>query len=101
MFVALRDLRHARGRFVLMSVVIVLITFLVGFLAALTAGLARGSTSAIADLSADHLAFATPEGADEGSAPTFTESQVDAAAWSAWGDEPGVEAADPETRNRG
>ncbi|SKC59689.1 ABC transporter permease [Krasilnikoviella flava] len=92
MFVALRDLRHARGRFVLMSVVIVLITFLVTFLASLTAGLARESTSAVTDLPADHLAFAMPAAGD---APEFTASRVTADQWEGWAQVPGVESAEP------
>ncbi|WP_402463497.1 ABC transporter permease [Isoptericola aurantiacus] len=92
MFVALRDLQHARGRFVLMSVVIVLITFLVTFLASLTAGLARESTSAVTDLPADHIAFAMPA---EDDAPEFTASRVDADQWGAWADIEGVESAAP------
>jgi len=92
MFVALRDLRHARGRFSLMLVVIALITFLVTFLAALTAGLSRESTSAITDLSADHLAFAMSDPADT---PEFTASSVTAEQRRAWAAVPGVVSADP------
>ncbi|GAA1708560.1 ABC transporter permease [Isoptericola hypogeus] len=92
MFVALRDLRHARGRFVLMSVVIVLITFLVTFLASLTAGLARESTSAVTDLPSDHLAFSMPS---PGDAPEFTASRVGPDQWEAWAQVPGVGSADP------
>lgn len=92
MFVALRDLKHARGRFVLMSVVIVLITFLVTFLASLTAGLARESTSAVTDLPADHIAFSMPA---DGDSPEFTASRIEADRWEAWADVDGVESADP------
>ncbi|MFD6175636.1 MULTISPECIES: ABC transporter permease [unclassified Isoptericola] len=92
MFVALRDLKHARGRFVLMSVVIVLITFLVTFLASLTAGLARESTSAVTDLPADHLAFSMPAAGDD---PEFTASRVTPDQWEGWADAPGVESAEP------
>ena len=92
MFVALRDLKHARGRFVLMSVVIVLITFLVTFLASLTAGLARESTSAVTDLPADHLAFAMPAADDS---PEFTASRVTTDQWEGWAQVPGVESAEP------
>jgi putative ABC transport system permease protein len=92
MFVALRDLRHARGRFALMLVVITLITFLVTFLASLTAGLSRESTSAITRLPADHLAFAMP---GPGDAPEFTASAVTADQWQAWAAAPGVVHADP------
>jgi len=92
MFVALRDLRHARGRFTLMLVVIILITFLVTFLASLTAGLSRESTSAITGLRADHLAFAMPE---PGAEPDFTASSVTADQWRTWADAAGVVSADP------
>ncbi|MEN5073734.1 ABC transporter permease [Isoptericola cucumis] len=92
MFVALRDLKNARGRFVLMSVVIVLITFLVTFLASLTAGLARESTSAVTDLPADHVAFSMPAAGDD---PEFTASSVTSDQWEAWAQVPGVESAEP------
>ena len=92
MFVALRDLRHARGRFALMLVVIAMVTFLVTFLASLTAGLSRESTSALTDLDADHLAFSMP---DPGDAPDFTASSVSADQWRAWAAAPGVVGADP------
>ena len=92
MFLALRDLRHARGRFALMIAVVALITFLVAFLAALTAGLGRASTSAVTDLPADRLAFAPPA---EGASPTFTESEVTADQRDAWAAVPGVRAAEP------
>ena len=91
MFVALRDLRYAKGRFLLMTSVIALITVLVGFLASLTAGLGRASTSAIVDLPAVHLAFSQAPGAD----PSFTESQVDPSQWQGWAQVPGVESAEP------
>ena len=92
MFVALRDLRHARGRFALMLVVITLITFLVTFLASLTAGLSRESTSAITELPVDHLAFAMPEAGDD---PEFTASTVTQAQWQKWAETPGVARAEP------
>ncbi|SDC69387.1 putative ABC transport system permease protein [Sanguibacter gelidistatuariae] len=91
MFVALRDLRFAKGRFVLMTSVIALITVLVGFLASLTAGLGRASTSGIVDLPATHLAFSQAAGSD----PSFTESQVDPAQWEGWAQVAGVTSAEP------
>jgi putative ABC transport system permease protein len=90
MFVALRDLRHASGRFALMTGVVVLITVLVTFLAALTAGLARESTSAVADLPADHLALSAVDGEI-----SFTASRVGPEVWEALAREPGVEVAEP------
>ena len=91
MFVALRDLRFAKGRFLLMTSVIALITVLVGFLASLTAGLGRASTSGIVDLPAAQLAFSQAPGAD----PSFTESQVDPTQWQGWADVDGVTSAEP------
>ncbi|MFK8909743.1 ABC transporter permease, partial [Streptomyces sp. YS-3] len=82
MFVAWRDLRFAKGRFALMGAVVVLITLLVGLLSGLTAGLARDSTSAVAGLPADRLAFAAPPG---GRAVSFTGSVLAPAAWEGWG----------------
>ncbi|TFV67551.1 UNVERIFIED_ORG: ABC transporter permease [Bacillus sp. AZ43] len=92
MFVAWRDLRFAKGRFVLMGAVVVLITVLVGLVSGLTAGLARANTSAITDLPADSLAFAAPA---DGEGFSFTVSSVDADTWTAWERVPGVTAAEP------
>ena len=47
MFVALRDLRFAKGRFILIGSVVALITLLVGFLSGLTGGLAIQNLSLI------------------------------------------------------
>ena len=91
MFVALRDLRFAKGRFLLMTSVIALITVLVGFLASLTAGLGRASTSAVVDLPATYLSFAQAPGSD----PSFTESQVDRSQWEGWSQVAGVAGAAP------
>ena len=91
MFVALRDLRFAKGRFLLMTSVIALITVLVGFLASLTAGLGRASTSAVVDLPATDLSFAQAPGSD----PSFTESQVDRSQWEGWSQVAGVAGAEP------
>lgn len=100
MFVAWRDLKHARGRFALMTSVIALITLLVAFLAALTSGLGRASTSAITDLPADQIVLAH---SGDDSDPSFTQSQVDSDQWEKWADVDGVVAADPlgVTQTRG
>ncbi len=92
MFVAWRDLRFAKGRFVLMGAVVVLITVLVGLVSGLTAGLARANTSAITDLPADHLAFTAPI---DGEGISFPVSDVDAGTWTAWAQVPGVITAEP------
>ncbi|WP_033212844.1 FtsX-like permease family protein [Kitasatospora phosalacinea] len=64
MFVALRDIRFARGRFALMGAVVTLITTLVVFLYGLTGGLASAASSTIAELPVDGLVFGAPAGAE-------------------------------------
>ncbi|WP_286218902.1 FtsX-like permease family protein [Paraoerskovia sediminicola] len=81
-----------------MSTVIVLITYLVVFLASLTEGLADESTSSIKELPSDHLAFTVAEDAEPagpGGGPTFTGSQVTQDQWEAWSDVDGVTDAQP------
>ena len=91
MFVALRDLRFAQGRFALMGVVVTLITLLVVLLSGLTAGLGRGNTSAITGLPADHLVFAAPA---DGQTLTYAESSISPSVQEAWSHVHGVVRAD-------
>ncbi|MFI9592769.1 ABC transporter permease [Nonomuraea sp. NPDC052265] len=78
MFVALRDLRFAKGRFALMGAVVFLITLLVTMLSGLTAGLARENISAVESLPAGHLVFAG------GGKPAFADSRVTDRTWQEW-----------------
>lgn len=93
MFLALRDIRFAKGRFALMGGVVALITLLLVMLSGLTAGLGNQSTSAIAALPADHIVF----GAPAGTTPTasYTESSVTAAQLARWKNHDGVTSAEP------
>ncbi|WP_256107609.1 ABC transporter permease [Streptomyces sp. ODS05-4] len=91
MFVALRDLRFAKGRFALMAVVLLLVTLLVGLLSGLTAGLGRQNTSAVTGLPADRIAFGTPAGQD----PSYADSSVTARQLRQWAAAPGVTRAEP------
>jgi putative ABC transport system permease protein len=91
-FVAIRDLRFARGRFALMGAVVTLITLLVVLLSGLTAGLGRGNTSAITDLDADHLVFSAPA---DGQELSFTDSALTPQVQAEWAKVPGVDRADP------
>ena len=88
MFLAIRDIRFAKGRFALMGAVVALITLLLVMLSGLTAGLGEQSTSAIDKLGAvtggggastpvDSIVFGAP-GTNEPKA-SFTESEVTAA----------------------
>lgn len=92
MFLAIRDLRFAWGRFALMGVVITLITLMVVLLSGLTAGLANANTSAILGLKADHLAFAAPA---DGAGISFADSFIDRATQERLAALPGVQRADP------
>ncbi|MEU3549457.1 ABC transporter permease [Streptomyces longwoodensis] len=92
MFVAWRDLKFAKGRFVLIGTVIVLITLLVELLSGLMAGLGQQNISAITSLPADKIAFQAPNGAQDLS---YSNSTVTQAQWTKWSEAPGVESAEP------
>ncbi|WP_336660136.1 ABC transporter permease [Leucobacter sp. USHLN153] len=80
MFVAWRELRFARGRFLLIGAVVALITLLVGFLAGLTGGLAAQNVSAVLQLPGDRLVLQDPESGD----PSFGASSIDSSTVEAW-----------------
>lgn len=100
MFLAIRDIRFAKGRFAMMGGVVALITLLLVMLTGLTAGLAEQSTSAIGKLGGaagfrpvDAVAFGAPgTGTPKAS---YTESSVTAGQVDRWKDQPGVAAAEP------
>jgi putative ABC transport system permease protein len=94
MFVAWRDLRFARGRFVLIGSVVALITLLVGFLSGLTGGLAAQNISAVLALPADQLVFSAPTDGG-GSGASFTDSALTSEQAAAWSDASGVDTAKP------
>ncbi|KRC47011.1 ABC transporter substrate-binding protein [Leifsonia sp. Root227] len=90
MFVAWRDLRFARGRFILIGAVVALITVLVGFLAGLTGGLAFQNVSAVLDLPGNRLVLQQTDGKASFSESELSENTVDA-----WRSAPGVDEALP------
>lgn len=92
MFVAVRDLKFAKGRFALMGGVVALITLLVVLLSGLTAGLARENTSAVLGLPGDEVVFAAPA---EGQSLSFGESLIPDGAAEGWQDTLGVAGVDP------
>ena len=69
MFLALRDIVSARGRFSLISFVVGLITVLLVMLTGLTGGLAKHNISALEALAPERYVFTSEE-------PSFQESQV-------------------------
>ncbi|MFI9510482.1 ABC transporter permease [Nocardia sp. NPDC052566] len=79
MFVALRDLRAARGRFLLIGMVVTLVALLVSFLSGLTAGLAHQNISGIEAIRADAIVFA-----DSGAKPSFDASALSVEQVDAW-----------------
>ncbi|XAS67447.1 ABC transporter permease [Micrococcaceae bacterium Sec5.7] len=91
MFLAIRDIRFAKGRFALMGGVVALITLLLVMLSGLTAGLGNQSTSAIAALPADEIAFGAPAGSD--AKASFTESEVSSAQVAEWSGRSGIASA--------
>ena len=69
MFIALKEIRAARGRVALMSGVVGLITLLLIMLTGLTGGLSAQHISAMEALSPQTVGFSTPE-------PSFTQSEI-------------------------
>lgn len=89
MFIALRDLAFARGRFFLMGLVIALIAFLTTLLSGLSAGLIKNNVSGLMQLPVTHIAF---EYDDE---PNYRASLVDRSMWEGWQAQRGVKGAEP------
>lgn len=90
MFLALRDLRFARGRFALMGVVIALIATLGVLLSGLAVGLSDAGISGLRALPLTHLAFD-----EKATGEQFSRSTVQRGAWEAWAKAPGVRHAVP------
>ncbi|EWS82158.1 ABC transporter substrate-binding protein [Brachybacterium phenoliresistens] len=91
MFVAWRELRYARGRFLLIGAVVALITLLVGFLSGLTGGLAAQNVSAVLQLPGDRLVLQQP-GTGE---PRFATSSLGEDVAAAWAEADGVRSVTP------
>ncbi|WP_010525334.1 ABC transporter permease [Nesterenkonia sp. F] len=89
MYLALREIRFARGRFALMGSVVALITLLLVMLSGLTSGLARQNTSALEELPADLIVFGAVQ--DD---PSYAESTVTAEQQEVWSGTDGVDRAD-------
>lgn len=91
MFLALRELRFARGRFGLMGAVIALIAILMVMLSGLSAGLVNDGVSGLKKLPVTAFAFDPGTKTDN----AFSRSVVDSEQISAWKDRPDVELAEP------
>ena len=79
MFLALRDIVSARGRFSLISFVVGLITVLLVMLTGLTGGLAKHNTSALEALAPERYVFTSEK-------PSFQDSQVTTSDVQEWQD---------------
>lgn len=92
MFLSIRDLRFAKGRFTLMSSALFLISLMVVMLSGLTTGLGNQSIAAVKHLGADNFAFGEPADGQSLSfgESTVTEQQRDALAATAGVDEAAV-----------
>ncbi|MER6630922.1 FtsX-like permease family protein [Streptomyces sp. NPDC000987] len=90
MFLAMRDLRFARGRFALVGAVVALIAVLGVILSGLASGLADAGISSLRALPVTHLAFSK-----SASGELFSRSTVTRETWQAWADRPGVRKAEP------
>lgn len=91
MFLALRELRFARGRFALMGTVISLISVLVVLLSGLSSGLVNDGVSGLKAMPV--TAFAFDEGTMKDNA--FSRSILENDQLTPWRDAEGVEAAEP------
>lgn len=91
MFLALRELRFARGRFTLMGIVIALIAVLVVLLSGLSSGLVNDGVSGLKSMPATAFAF------DKGTITdnAFSRSLVDRKQLDAWQAADGVAKAEP------
>lgn len=89
MFIAIRDLMYAKGRFLLMGIVVSLVSFLVIVLSGLSAGLVKANISGLMALPATHIAF---EYTDH---PGYRNTMVERYMWEGWAGQEGVTRAEP------
>jgi len=89
MFIALRDITFAKGRFLLMGLVMALVAFLVTILSGLSAGLIKNNISGLIELPATHVAF------EYNDHPSYRNTMVERYMWEGWQGQPGVKALEP------
>ncbi|MDP7660646.1 MAG: ABC transporter permease [Gammaproteobacteria bacterium] len=89
MFIALRDLKFAKGRFLLMGLVVALVAFLTTLLSGLAAGLIKNNISGLIELDVTHLSF------EYNNKPSYRNSMIDREMWEGWQALPGVLRAEP------
>jgi putative ABC transport system permease protein len=89
MFIALRDLRFAWGRFLLMAAVVALVAFLTTLLSGLASGLIKNNISGLVQLNVTHLAF------EYNNKPSYRNSMIERDMWEGWREIKGVQAVAP------
>ena len=89
MFIALRDLKFAKGRFLLMALVVALVAFLTALLSGLASGLIKNNISGLIELDVTHLAF------EYNQKPSYRNSMLDREMWEGWRATDGVIKAEP------
>ncbi|QMS56749.1 MULTISPECIES: ABC transporter permease [Kocuria] len=92
MFLSLRDITFAKGRFALLATVVALITLLLVLLTGLTNGLGHQNTSALERLDAQQLVLSAPPG-DSGTS-SFTTSQITDGELQKWRDGAGKDSVE-------
>ncbi|GAA2000932.1 FtsX-like permease family protein [Catenulispora subtropica] len=90
MYLALRDLRFARGRFLLMGAVVALIALLGVLLSGMSTGLTDSGVSGLRALPVNGFAFSA-----DASGELFSRSTVTRSQWEQWSRSPGVQDAAP------
>lgn len=89
MFIAIRDLMFAKGRFVMVGTVVALVSFLVIILSGMSSGLVKANISGLMELPATHVAF---EWTDH---PSYRNTMVERYMWEGWQSADGVKRAEP------
>ncbi|MFJ9387600.1 ABC transporter permease [Nocardioides sp. NPDC101246] len=91
MFLALREIAFARGRFVIMGAVVALIAVLMVLLSGLSVGLVNDGVSGLQRMKTTSFAVQKDVGKDS----AFSRSVISSAAVDTWADQDGVEEAAP------
>jgi putative ABC transport system permease protein len=81
MFIAIRDLKFAKGRFFLMGFVVTLVAFLVIALSGMSAGLVKANISGLMELPATHIAF------EYNDKPSYRQTMVERYMWEGWAEQ--------------
>ena len=89
MFLALKEMRHSKTRFVMIGVILVLVSWLVFILSGLGNGLAALAASTFKNMDADYVVF------EKGSIASMGKSLLSGELTARLTEIPGVEAASP------